>query len=120
MKVCTVILGAGKSSRMNSNIPKPFHKIANLKLIDWILNLLNSVKMDKKIIVTSKNVNFSAYKNIAEIVVQKNQLGTGDAVLTTHEKLKKLFIEYEANDVLIKKIISIGPDISYQIESLKN
>ncbi len=40
--------------------------------------------------------------------------------LTTHEKLKKLFIEYEANDVLIKKIISIGPDISYQIESLKN
>ncbi len=89
MKVCTVILGAGKSSRMNSNIPKPFHKVANLKLIDWILNLLNSVKIDKKIIVTSKNVNFSAYKNIAEIVVQKNQLGTGDAVLTTHEKLKK-------------------------------
>ena len=40
--------------------------------------------------------------------------------LTTHEKLKKLFIEYEANDDLIKKIISIGPDISYQIESLKN
>jgi len=40
--------------------------------------------------------------------------------LTTHEKLRKLFIEYEANDDLIKKIISIGPDISYQIESLKN
>ena len=40
--------------------------------------------------------------------------------LTTHEKLRKLFIEYEANDDFIKKIISIGPDISYQIESLKN
>ena len=40
--------------------------------------------------------------------------------LTTHEKLKKLFIEYEANDDLIKKIISIGPDINYQIEPLKN
>ena len=40
--------------------------------------------------------------------------------LTTHEQLRKLFIEYEANDDLIKKIISIGPDISYQIESLKN
>ena len=36
--------------------------------------------------------------------------------LTTHEKLKKLFIEFEANDDLIKKIISIGPDINYQIE----
>ena len=40
--------------------------------------------------------------------------------LTTHEKLKKLFIEYEVNDDLIKKIISIGPDINYQNEPLKN
>ena len=50
MNVCTVILGAGKGSRMKSIIPKPFHKVANLKLIDWILNTHNSIKIDKKII----------------------------------------------------------------------
>ena len=46
MKVCTVILGAGKGSRMKSIIPKPFHKIANLSLIDWVLNAHNSLKID--------------------------------------------------------------------------
>ena len=40
--------------------------------------------------------------------------------LTTHEKLKKLFIEFDSNDHLIKKIISIGPDINYHVESFKN
>ena len=39
---------------------------------------------------------------------------------TTHEKLRELFKKYETDDLLIKKIISIGPDINYQIESLKN
>ena len=44
MNVCTVILGAGKGSRMKSITPKPFHKVANLKLIDWVLNTYNSIK----------------------------------------------------------------------------
>ena len=39
---------------------------------------------------------------------------------TTHEKLRELFKKYETDDVLIKKIISIGPDINYVIDSLKN
>lgn len=88
MKVCTVILGAGKSSRMKSTIPKPFHKIANLKMIDWLLNLFSSINVDKKIIVTSKDVNFLEYKKFADIVIQSKQLGTGDAVKATYEKLK--------------------------------
>ena len=37
--------------------------------------------------------------------------------LTTHEKLKNLFKEYKTNDDFIEKIISIGPDINYQIET---
>ena len=37
--------------------------------------------------------------------------------LATHEKLKNLFKEYKTNDDFIEKIISIGPDINYQIET---
>ena len=59
MNVCTVILGAGKGSRMKSITPKPFHKVANLKLIDWVLKTHNSIQIDKKIIVTSKDIDFS-------------------------------------------------------------
>ena len=88
MNVCTVILGAGKGSRMKSIIPKPFHKVANLKLIDWVLNTHNSIKIDKKIIVTSKDINYSEYSKTNRIVVQNDQLGTGNAVIETKNELK--------------------------------
>ena len=89
MNVCTVILGAGKGSRMKSMTPKPFHKVANLKLIDWVLNTHSSIKIDKKIIVTSEDINYSEYSKTSRIVVQKNQLGTGNAVIETKNELKK-------------------------------
>ena len=88
MNVCTVILGAGKGSRMKSITPKPFHKIANLKLIDWVLNTQNSLKIDKKIIVTSNDINYSEYSKTNRIVVQNDQLGTGNAVIETKNELK--------------------------------
>ena len=88
MNVCTVILGAGKGSRMKSITPKPFHKVANLKLIDWVLNTYNSIKIDKKVIVTSKNISYSEYSKTNQVVVQKNQLGTGNAVIETKNELK--------------------------------
>ncbi len=87
MNVCTVILGAGKGSRMKSVTPKPFHKVANLKLIDWVLNTHNSIKIDKKIIVTSKDINYSKYSETISIVIQRNQLGTGNAVIQTKNEL---------------------------------
>ena len=66
MNVCTVILGAGKGSRMKSITPKPFHKVANLKLIDWVLNTHNSIKIDKKQSIPRNMINYflnnSAFK----------------------------------------------------------
>tara|TARA_E500000178_G_C17024609_1_gene757333 strand:- start:1722 stop:3020 length:1299 start_codon:yes stop_codon:yes gene_type:complete len=88
MNICTVILGAGNGSRMKSEIPKPFHEIANLPLIDWVLNVCSSFKVDKKIIVTSKNIDYTQYSKTNEIILQKEQLGTGNAVLQTFDKLK--------------------------------
>ena len=88
MNVCTVILGAGKGSRMKSITPKPFHKVANLKLIDWVLNTHNSIKIDKKIIVTSKNIDYSEYSKTNRIIIQNDQLGTGNAVIETKNELK--------------------------------
>ena len=88
MNVCTVILGAGKGSRMKSIIPKPFHKLANLKLIDWVINTHSSIKIDKKIIVTSKDINYSEYSKTNRIVIQNDQLGTGNAVIETKNELK--------------------------------
>ena len=123
MNVCTVILGAGKGSRMKSIIPKPFHKLANLKLIDWILNTHNSIKIDKKIIVTSKDINYSEYSKTNIIVIQNDQLGTGNAVNETKNVLKNFkgvtiicfadtpFITKKTIESLIRSIKS-GNDIA--------
>ena len=59
MKICSIILSAGKSSRMKSDIPKPFHKIAGLKMIDWVLNANKSISLDRMLIVSSDKTLFS-------------------------------------------------------------
>ncbi len=118
MNVCTVILGAGKGSRMKSNTPKPFHKVANLELIDWVLNTHNLVKIDKKIIVTSKDINFSKYSKTNKIVIQNNQLGTGNAVIETKNELKNfkgVIVVCFADTPFITKIT-----IEKLISSIKN
>ena len=44
--------------------------------------------IDKKIIVTSKDINYSEYSKTHRIVIQNDQLGTGNAVIETKNELK--------------------------------
>ena len=84
-KNIAIILAAGKGSRMNSNIPKPLHKIAGKTIIEHILYNINEAGYDESIIVLNKeNENFFRYlkenNTGLTFAFQKNQLGTGDAV----------------------------------------
>ena len=44
MSFSIIILAAGKGSRMNSKIPKVFHKVGNLPMIFHVLNVSASLK----------------------------------------------------------------------------
>ena len=84
-KNIAIILAAGKGSRMNSNIPKPLHKIAGKTIIEHILYNINEAGYDESIIVLNKeNENFFRYlkenNTGLTFAFQKNPLGTGDAV----------------------------------------
>ena len=87
MQITSIILSAGKGTRMKSNIPKTFHKIAGKKMIDWVIDANKSIKVSKIIIVGSKKDEYKTYINDHDLALQTEPKGTGDAVI----KAKKYF-----------------------------
>ena len=84
MTVSTIILAAGKGTRMKSPTPKILHKIAGKHLIEFGVYLAKAVKSEETIVVVGSD-NEQATKvalsgKTVKFCTQKNQLGTGDAV----------------------------------------
>ncbi len=84
MTVSTIILAAGKGTRMRSPTPKILHKIAGKHLIAFSVDLAKAVKSKETIVVVG-NENEHATKaalsgETVKFCTQKSQLGTGDAV----------------------------------------
>ena len=91
-KLRIVILAAGKGTRMNSDLPKVLHKLNSKPLLDYVLDeseLLNPLE-SILIVGFKKDQVISHTKNRTNLkyVTQKEQLGTGHAVLQTEGLLK--------------------------------
>ena len=117
MSFSIIILAAGKGTRMNSKIPKVFHKVGNLPMIFHVLNVSKLLKPKTIAIVISneilkyKNQIKKKYKNI-KFVIQSQQLGTADAVKSA------LYEESLINSKVTLILYGDTPLISYK--SLKN
>ena len=50
MEICSIILSAGKGSRMQSSIPKPLHLISGKTMLQWVIDSIKSagVKTSKR------------------------------------------------------------------------
>ena len=82
----SIILGAGKGTRMKSDLPKVLHEIFSKPLIGWVIDAIQALEENSQNFVIvghgaqaveeylSKN-----FKNI-KTVLQKEQLGTGHAI----------------------------------------
>lgn len=85
-----IILAAGKGTRMKSSLPKVLHKICGKPMIEHVLN--TSIGLKPKKIITVLNEEMTdveeSINNICEVVYQKEQKGTADAVKPALEKLK--------------------------------
>ena len=91
-KLRIVVLAAGKGTRMNSDLPKVLHKLNSKPLLDYVLDeseLLNPLE-SILIVGFKKDQVISHTKNRTNLkyVTQKEQLGTGHAVLQTEGLLK--------------------------------
>ena len=90
MKVGAIILGAGKGTRMNSDLPKVLHCIMNKPLIEYVRENVEPLIDTKPIVVIGhegKKVQ-DYFKKSVLYAWQKQQLGTGDAVRYGLKKIK--------------------------------
>ena len=78
----TVILAAGKGTRMKSKLPKVLHKAAGKPMLQHVLDAANKGGAERNIVVVGfgGDVVREAMGDQAEFVVQTEQLGTGHAV----------------------------------------
>ncbi len=88
-KIAAVVLGAGKGTRMKSELPKVLMPICGKPMISHILETLDSMKTDKIVVVTAPDGDL-VREAVAphESVVQKEQLGTGNAVMAAENALR--------------------------------
>ena len=82
----SIILAAGKGTRMKSETPKVLHHIFNKALLGYVLDAVNGTQLvSENFVVTGHQAGLvdeyilSGYKN-AKTVLQSPQLGTGHAV----------------------------------------
>ncbi len=82
-KVCAVILGAGKGTRMNSSVPKVLVKVHGIPMLEWVVEALMKTKVSSICTVINESMDYKMIKDISPdiyVCYQEQQLGTGDAV----------------------------------------
>jgi len=83
--IATVILAAGKGTRMKSELVKVLHPILGLPMLSYPIELsLKGIKAEKTIVVVGHQADRiqGMFKNFKiDIALQEKQLGTGHAVL---------------------------------------
>ena len=113
MYKCALILAAGQGKRIKSDLPKVLHKVCGKEMVNHVIdNMRKAGIQDVNVIVgkgaekvksetKSRNVSYS---------VQKQQLGTGDAVKAAKEFLKDKegIVTVFAGDAPLTKIETIN------------
>ncbi len=95
-EIRSIILAAGKGTRMKSEIPKVLHSIMGKSLLERVINSvvkvedisLNYVIVGHRAEMVSELVEKKYPNKNVETVLQEPQLGTGDAVCKCWDKLK--------------------------------
>lgn len=86
-----IVLAAGKGKRMKSEIPKVLHRLHGKPMITMVLDTLANLEFDKVIVVVGfkgEMVEKELSQYPVTIVWQREQLGTGHAVMMAADELR--------------------------------
>ncbi len=89
-KKAAIVLAAGKGKRMDSDLPKVLHEINEQPIIKILLNTLVALEFDRIVVVVGfkgELVEQALTDYPAKIVWQREQLGTGHAVMMAEEAM---------------------------------
>ena len=88
MKVYAIVLAAGKGTRMKSDKPKEVHEVLYKPMINHVVDELKALGVDETIVVVGHGADqVKAIVDGVTFVEQKEQLGTGHAVLQAKDVL---------------------------------
>ncbi|WP_420005827.1 bifunctional UDP-N-acetylglucosamine diphosphorylase/glucosamine-1-phosphate N-acetyltransferase GlmU [Arenibacterium sp. LLYu02] len=93
MSTALIILAAGKGTRMNSDLPKVLHPIAQAPMLEHAMAAGRALDPDRTVVVAGHEADLvrAAVAEIDEeavVVLQEEQLGTGHAVLQARDALE--------------------------------
>lgn len=86
-----VVLAAGKSTRMKSELPKVLHNVCGRPLIHWVLDAARDAGVEKLIVVVGHKADevkaaLSDFDDVS-FALQEEQKGTGHAVMVCADQL---------------------------------
>lgn len=87
-----IILAGGKGTRMKSELPKVLHKVYDRCIIDYVCDACEDSNISEKYVIVGHKADMvkehlKSRKNL-KCVMQKEQLGTGHAVLQAKDYIK--------------------------------
>ena len=90
MRLETLILAAGKGTRMRSKLPKVLHKVGGKAMLQHVIDAAKQAGSEREVVVIGSGAQL-VEQTIAgvEFVLQEEQLGTGHAVLSAKENFAK-------------------------------
>lgn len=82
-----VVLAAGKGTRMKSARPKVLHELCGRPMLWWVLEALRGAGIDDVVVVANPELEPQLAPFGVRTAIQREQLGTGDAVRAALEAL---------------------------------
>ena len=90
-ELCTLIMAAGKGTRMKSDLPKVLHTLHGKTLIGHVIEQARSIGATRIVAIIGHRkemVMESLAGSGVEFAIQEQQLGTGHAIMVTEKQLQ--------------------------------
>ena len=91
MNKCAIILAAGQGTRIKSKLPKVLHKACGKEMVNHVIDTMRAANLEEVNVIIGKGAELvkerTASRNVS-YSLQKEQLGTGHAVMCTKDFLK--------------------------------